>query len=247
LRIAKSEARLLTAQLTTAQEIERKRVAMELHDEIGQSLSAAKFSVEGALRQLEASCANGLAIGVLAAVLPRLQLAVEEVHRIAMDLRPSMLDDLGICATLAWFFRQYESVYPNIRIAKHIDVRENKVPAGLKTTIYRITQEAMNNIAKHARANSVTYELRETGAGIELSIDDNGVGFDPALIGTGIDARPGLGLACMRERVESCGGVFKLVTRGGKGTVLMATWPCATRRKHGVVRRVCEINCGSAS
>lgn len=225
LRESESELRLLSAQLLKTQEQERKRIARELHDGIGQSLSAVKFCVENTLRLLTGdTAAHG--IKTLESTIPKVQGAIEEVRRISMALRPSTLDDLGILATIGWFCREYQTVYEDIRIEKHIDIREQDVPAPLKTIIYRILQEAMNNIAKHGGADCVQLALHKTGNAIELAIEDNGVGFDTEEVLSRERAHRGAGLASMRERAESSGGSFAIQSHVGEGTRIHVAWRC---------------------
>lgn len=218
LRESEMRLRYLSSQLLSAQENERKRVAAELHDSIGQTLAALKLRMENALQPVNKEEAQPLADS-LATVIRMVQGAIEEVRRIQSDLRPSILDDLGILATIAWFCRESQTVYSNIRIERQITIQENEVPELLKTVIFRVLQEAMNNIARHGKADLVRLSFRETDGRLELAIEDNGQGFD-------VDsARKGLGLASMRERTEFSGGVFSIQSVRGKGTVVQASWP----------------------
>jgi len=213
----------LSLRLMTAQEGERKRIAQELHDSIGQSLSAIKFMVE---RALEVTCPLGRAdhIQPLQAVIPVIQASVEEVRRISMALRPSTLDDLGLLATLAWFSREFTSTYPHLEVERQIEVREAEVPDALRISIFRIVQEAMNNAAKHAQAKKIILSLRSVFGLIQLVVADDGVGFDPA-IKRQADASGGFGLASMRERTELTGGNLIVHSEPGQGTVVTAQWP----------------------
>jgi signal transduction histidine kinase len=135
-----------------------------------------------------------------------------------MNLRPSLLDDLGLLATIEWFAREYQNTYPTIRIEKQTEIEETQVPDPLKAVIYRILQEAMNNIAKHSKANLVSISLMGKKDGIELVIEDNGIGFDMESI------KRGLGLGSMKERAEFSGGSFDMESVRGKGTLIRASW-----------------------
>ncbi len=169
------ELEFLSVKLLSAQEEERKRIAADLHDGIGQSLSAIKFTVENALEQINGTTDTGM----LKQLVPMLQKASEEVRTIVMNLRPSVLDDLGILAAISWFCRQFRTVYSFIRVEEHVGIRESDVPDVLKTTIFRILQEAMNNIAKHSKASLPrAFILRKEAEIIELVISDNGRGFN---------------------------------------------------------------------
>lgn len=215
----------LVNQLMTALEDERKRIAAELHDGIGQSLSAIKYGLESEVTKLSQSQIHG---GTLhfEAVTQGMQEAIGELRRIAMGLRPAMLDDLGILSTLDWLCRTYHSAHPQINVAKRYALEESDIPQELKVAIYRIVQEAFNNIAKHASADQVTLELEKTTMAIRLLIKDNGQGFDvPERGNPGIRTVFGFGLTSMRERAESTAGEFNLTSGIGSGTTVEIYWP----------------------
>jgi len=217
--LRESENRLhhLSSQLLAAQENERRRIARELHDSIGQSLAATKFILEKKLNQLS----NGITSpGItLEDVISMIQNAIEESRRISMDLWPSVLDDLGILSAISWFCRQFGMVYSSISIEKQLDIREDEVPTPLKVVIYRVLQETLNNIAKHSQAKQVYISLWKQDGKIELTIEDNGIGFDPET------SRRGLGIVSMKERVEFSGGILAIESNLGAGTTIRATWP----------------------
>jgi PAS domain S-box-containing protein len=224
LKKSEDELRILSSQLLTAQENERSRIARELHDGIGQSLSAIKFKVEDALGQIDERTAKA-SVTSLNSLIPIIQSTVEEVRRITMDLRPSTLDDLGILATIAWLCRVFREIYSSVRIEKKIGIEENEVPDFLKIVIYRILQEALNNVAKHSKADSVTLSLMKKNDTIELTIEDNGHGFDLAAALSVEGSMRGFGLGSMRERVELAGGSFSVKSVRQKGTAVRASWP----------------------
>ncbi len=222
--LQKSEGRLrsLSAELLNAHEKERKLVAQEIHDSIGSSLAASKFKVESALKEMKDD--NPQTKVILDSVIPILQGTIEEARRIQMFLRPSMLDDLGILVTVNWFCRQFESTYSNIRIKREIDIQENEVPESLKIVIYRVLQEALNNIAKHSKSLTVLLSLRKDKQYIQLVIRDSGQGFDLEEVYSRKGTTKGLGLDSMRERIELSGGSFSIESSKGAGTVIRATW-----------------------
>jgi PAS domain S-box-containing protein len=224
LRKSEEQLRFLSTQLMRAQENERKRIAQELHDDLGQILSAIKFGVEDVLHQLGQGVATPGA-RTLKALIPVVQNGVEEVRRICMDLHPSILDDLGILATMSWFCREFEAIYSGIRIEKEIAVEEHEVPDLLKIVIYRVMQEALNNIAKHSEADLVHLSLRKQGNRIELTIKDNGRGFEPEVARSAERSKRGLGLASMKERVDYSGGSFSVESFPRQGTLIQASWP----------------------
>jgi PAS domain S-box-containing protein len=224
--LKESEARLriLSTQLLSAQESERKRIAAELHDSVGQMLTAIKFKVENTLEEKGKGAARAKEKS-FEAIIPLVKETIEEVRRMQMDLHPSTLDDLGVLATLAWFCREYQKIYSRIRIDKEIAIQENEVSTPLKVVLYRLTQEAMNNIAKHSQADLVRLSLRKQENRIEWTIEDNGIGFDLEKILSSEGSKRGLGLSSMRERTELSGGKFMIESTQGKGTTLRASWP----------------------
>lgn len=215
--------RILSSQLMNAKEEERKRIAHELHDSVGQYLSSIKFNTENIISLMDkGSSVSGLK--ALRDSIPVIQATIEEVRRISMDLRPSILDDLGILATISWFCREFQAVWSGIRINQKISLEEKDVPPQLKITIFRIIQEALNNIAKHSRADTVDISLVRNERGIELSIGDNGVGFDVQEKLMSEDYNKGMGLASMEERSDLSGGSFSIDSVQGLGTLIMTTW-----------------------
>jgi len=223
LRESESYLRHLSAELLTAQEKERRRVAQEIHDSIGSSLAATKFKVEDALGQVGDS--NPQTRASLESMIPILQETIRETRRIQMALRPSILDDLGILATIEWFCRQFELTYTHISIKQEIDIQEDEVVDPLKIAIFRVLQEATNNIAKHSKADLVHLSLRKTDGRIELVLEDNGRGFDLKKVLASESTKRGLGLTSMRERTELSGGSFGIESGKGKGTTVRVSWP----------------------
>jgi PAS domain S-box-containing protein len=223
LRDSQASLRHLSAQLLTAQEDERRRVALELHDSLGQSLTAIKFMVERVLEGA-ASEPDGTVFRGLSAVVPVLRASVEEVRRISMALRPSTLDDLGLLATLDWFCRDFQNAYPHLRVLKDWDLEEAQIPEMLKTSIFRIHQEALNNAVKHGQAQEIRLSLACHEGHLQLDVVDDGTGFDPSAV-LREDPAGGFGLGSMRERTEALGGAFAITTRSGEGTRVTARWP----------------------
>jgi PAS domain S-box-containing protein len=227
LRESEKRLRFLSSQILSAQENERKRIARELHDGLGQILTAVKFKMEETLRN-RGGHPGEADLRSLETLIPRLQEGIEEARRIGMDLRPSILDDLGILATLGWFCREFQKIYSGISLEKQIDIQEKDVPDPLKTVIYRVLQEAMHNIAKHSKADFVSISLKRTGERIELLVRDNGRGFNPQEALSDENPRKGLGLSSMRERTELSSGHFTIESVKGEGTTIRASWPCDT-------------------
>jgi len=221
LQQSEKELRLLSSRILEAQESERKHVARELHDGIGQALSGIKFAVENGIRKLRSSRA-GADVKALEDIVPLIQSTVDETRRIAMGLRPSTLDDIGIAETIYWFCQQFESIYEKIRVRKFIEVEEDRIPESLKTVIFRVVQEAFNNVAKHSGADQIQLTLRQLEASVELCIEDNGGGFAPNRFRHA--GGRGLGLSGMRERVELSGGTLAIETAPARATRVCAQW-----------------------
>jgi len=224
-----AELQLLSSRLLDVQEDERKRIAGDLHDGIGQSLSAIKFGVETALARLKDETALS-AVDTLTPLVPMLQDAIEDVRKTVMNVRPSILDDLGILATISWFFRQFQAVYSDIRVEKEIGVQEKDVPDALKTNIFRVLQEAANNIAKHSQADRMRVSLRKTGNVLELVIEDNGGGLDLQSVLATAGVETGFGITSMKERTERSGGSFSIKSKTGTGTTVRAVWPSRSEK-----------------
>jgi len=215
--------RYLSSRLLSAQEDERKRVAGEIHDTLGACLSGIKFKVEKAM--LEAGKNPNAVTESLDAIIPMVQEGVEECRRIQMDLRPAMLDDLGLLPTLSWFCRRFQTIYTGIKVELEKTLEEHEIPDWLKVVTFRVTQEAMNNIAKHSKGDLVRLSLRKIEGRMELVVEDNGHGFDLEKVLGSAKTRRGLGLTSMRERTELSGGSFSIKSSNGRGTIIRASWP----------------------
>ncbi|GAB4264847.1 MAG: hypothetical protein Kow0092_16780 [Deferrisomatales bacterium] len=222
LAASERELRALSSQLLTVQETERARVARDLHDSIGQALSAMKFGLEHRLGAVGPGAEGEEA---LRAVIPKLQSAVEEVRRISMDLHPSTLEDLGLVATLRWHCREFQRLHPSVRMELALAVAEEDVPEPLKIVVYRIVQEALHNVAKHSGAQRATVALRRRGDRLELIVEDDGVGFDPQTRVRDDGAATGYGIGSMRERASLSGGAMSVGSAPGAGTAVRAVWP----------------------
>lgn len=225
LRNSEEELRRISSRLMTAQEDERKRICRDLHDSIGQSLAAVKFGVENVLAKTEQQ-GNRASVELLEKLILLIQHASEEARRIQTNLRPSLLDDLGITATISWFCRDFERLYSGIHVEKQINIEEGEIPEPFKVDMFRILQEALNNVAKHSKADLVRLALRRTHGQIDLVIEDNGQGFDPEYVWSVKKADAGVGLTSMKERAELSGGALSVESHKGRGTTVQASWPC---------------------
>jgi signal transduction histidine kinase len=223
LRSSEKECRLLSRQVLEAQEKERKRVAHEIHDGIGQSLAALKYRAEGFARIADhVTDAN---TQELKSFIQMIRDAMDEVRKIQNDLRPAYLDMMGVLETMADFCEKFQATYHNIKIRLQIDLNEQDVPEHIKTPLFRIFQEAMNNAAKHSSARQILVSIKLVEGRIELAIKDDGTGFE---LKDGLSANgqaKSLGLFSMRERAELSGGSLELEAAPGEGTTVLAAWP----------------------
>lgn len=212
-RLADRKLQALNQRILTLQEEERSRVSRELHDGISQLLASIKFQFELAGHQLEAGAAG--ALGTLQQATERLGGAIGEVRRISHDLRPALLDTLGLPAAIGQLAREFEQ-----RCALRVNYRNALGDAVLddarSVALFRIVQEALTNIERHARASSVRIDLATDAQGIALRVCDDGVGFNPRKVERSPD---GIGLRNIRERVEHLGGQFSLWSNSGQSGI----------------------------
>jgi len=224
MRQSRRDLRMLSARLMCAEETERRRIARELHDGIGQALGAIKYGIENTLRSLEKKLDDS-SVRPLESIAAFAADTIEDVRRIVNDLHPSSLEDLGILATIRWFCRKFQTLYSEIRISTQLTVKEESIPQPLKTVLYRILQEALNNVVKHSRADRVNLRLECVDETLMFTIADNGAGLEG---NAGPDSKKscgGFGLASMRERTEMTGGTFSIGSQTGEGTIIRAAWP----------------------
>jgi signal transduction histidine kinase len=224
LLLCQQELRSVSAMLIDVQERERLRIAADLHDGIGQSLSFIKFGLEQSLGDLRSGSRESSLL-MLETLLNRLKDAIGDVRRVAMNVRPSTLDDLGIVATLCWLFREFELVFAGIEVEHDIDIDETGIANEQKVVLYRVVQEAINNSAKHSGATRINIFLGRTANQIELAISDNGCGFDPRMVAASATRNRGLGLASIRARAMSVGGTHVMRTTVGHGVEIVVTLP----------------------
>lgn len=216
LRESEKELSHLSSQLLVVQENERRKIAAELHDNLGQNLTAIKFKIESFL-----ALSNKVGASDFESVVPMIQEAVEQVRNIYTQLRPSLLDDFGVTATISWYCRELGDTHQGIRLAREVMVPEEEIPDGLKLVIFRIFQDAMDNILTHSRADRAWVLLEKRNGKLWLEVKDNGSGFDVR------QASPecGLGLLAMKKRAELSGGALNIESEIGKGTLIQVWWP----------------------
>jgi PAS domain S-box-containing protein len=210
----------LSLQLMSAQETERKRIAAELHDSICSALAGIKITLENRLGEMKHGPSYS-GVG-LEDIIDAVQRCNDETRKIMNNLRPGMLDDLGLLPTINWYCREFQKTNPHLSIQSEISLSEEDLPEPIKIVIYRVMQEAMNNAAKHGLADIVRISLTKETSQIQMAIQDNGRGFDPE---TASFEKRGMGLLNMRERVQLSGGTYSLDSRIGEGTTIRASWP----------------------
>jgi len=210
----------LSSKLLFALENERKSIALELHDSVGANLTAVIYGLEEMHEQ-----ARPRQAAELEDLISIVRATVDETRRISSNLMPSMLDDLGLLATLRWFCRHFRQLHGDVDIDVQLHVEEEEVTEQLKIVIYRILQEALNNVAKHSRADSVQVSLSKAEDELELFIQDNGRGFDSGKDSNQEGFIGGLGLESMRERAEISNGSLAIFSEPGQGTTIRAWWP----------------------
>lgn len=208
-----------------AQEEERRRVALELHDESSQNLTALLVHTEILQQSLQALPGASLAPEAreqLRAGLQQLtrltQGTLESIRALALQLRPAVLDDLGLQAALRWLAEDCRERL-QISVDLHLDPPEQSYPPLYETTLFRVAQESLTNVARHARASAVTIELVRADDQVTLCVRDNGQGYDPAR------GSAGLGIGGMRERLALLKGTLDLRSRPGQGTTVSAQLP----------------------
>lgn len=213
----------LVRQLVNAQENERKRIAQELHDETGQKLTAMGMGLAAVEQQVKSAGVTP-AINLVRSLRELSDQAIIELRHIMADLRPAQLDDLGLAPALRWYVNQYQTLHPDQQVSFSAGRLEQRLPPQHETVLFRAAQEALTNIARHARARNITVALAQTDRTVRLDVQDDGVGFDvtaPARHAAG----SGLGLVGMRERVALVGGNYTVTSEPGQGTHIVIEVP----------------------
>jgi PAS domain S-box-containing protein len=213
----------LSTRLVTAQEEERRRIAVELHDELGQVLTAVKINLQSVERRLDAQARADLAETVAS-----VDQAIERVRDLALDLRPSVLDDLGLPAALRWYTHRFMR---DTGIEVHVSADATpRLETAVETACFRVAQEALTNIMRHGQARHVWVDLDDDDGVAVLKIRDDGAGFDVVAARERAIGGFSLGLLGMQERVTSLGGEFDVQSVAGLGTWLSARFPASAPR-----------------
>jgi PAS domain S-box-containing protein len=217
----KNEAMLkrLTMKLISVQEEERKRIGRELHDQLCQNLTAVKVLLEGQIRRVPDGHDEILQESLLKTIRV-LQESVAEVRRIIMNLRPTVLDDMGLPAAVNWLCNEVEKLHPHMTVTAGISLRDEDCTEEIKTVLFRAVQETLNNAAKHSNADSVEIEISKSDREILVVVRDNGIGFPHDRV-----SGDGVGLHGMRERIEPLGGVIRIDSERGRGATVQVSIP----------------------
>jgi len=215
LQESEKQLRYLSSQLLTAQETERKRISRELHDELGGALTAIKLRlsiVEKGLKKgqmtIREECES---------ISQYVEQVIEEVRRFSRDLTPSILEDAGLSVAIRWLISNLNKTY-NVDLTMDVMDIDNFFSQDAQITIYRILQEALTNIGKHARAKNVSVMIKKHDDKVSFSVEDDGIGFNMPRVATGNPSEKGLGLTIMAERAQMLGGSLELWSEEGKGT-----------------------------
>jgi signal transduction histidine kinase len=218
-RAGRERLKALSRRLLTAEEEERRRVAVELHDDLGQVLTAAKINLESAERSSEVDAARSH----LKEAIECVDQAMQRVRDLALDLRPSVLDDLGLAAALRWYVDRFAQ---KAHWEMHLSIAPiAKLEPAVETTCFRLAQEALTNVARHAQAAHVWFDLHLSGQEVELRVRDDGVGFDVPAARERAIGGASLGLLGMEERVSLAGGEFEILSAPDTGTEVRARFP----------------------
>ncbi len=216
---AEERLRFLTRRLIDAREDECKRISLELHDAMGQALTAIGFNLSNLRNDISDSC-----LELLDDTVSIVDNMSDQVRNLSLDLRPSMIDDLGLIPTLRWFlnsFTRRTKIKTKLETVEFDEYRNEN----LEITIYRIVQESLNNVSKHAKAKNVEISLKREISRITGFIRDDGKGFDINEI-VEASGEKNIGLLSMKERISILGGTFKIQSGKGQGTRINIEIPC---------------------
>jgi signal transduction histidine kinase len=217
---AAQRLQVLSYRLVEVQESERRHIARELHDEIGQSLTVAEMNLRAALQ----SPNNTTKKQRLEASIQAVERVLEQVHDLSLNLRPSILDDLGLEPALRWYTSR-QAALTGLQAEFRAASLENRLDLVIETECFRVAQEALTNVVRHAQARAVTVDLSRRNGHLHLLVRDDGVGFDVAALRNEAVQGASLGLLSMQERTTLAGGGLEFNSVPGKGTEVHAWFP----------------------
>lgn len=223
----RQEMRAFVRSLIEAQEAERRRISIELHDQVGQILTAVKMN----LHALRKTCSAPETLASIEANLNVIDEAVDQVRDLSVDLRPLLLDDFGLVVAVRWYLdRQARNGRVAVEFLSLSVKDDDRFPAGLETACFRIVQEGVTNILRHSGANRIAVRLERTGDQLMLAISDNGIGFDPDAVRAAGTAAATLGLTGMEERAQAVGGTLTIDSAPRLGTQICANFPLSVEK-----------------
>ena len=219
---AQEASRTYSRRLIEAQEAERRRISIELHDQVGQILTAVKLN----LHALRKTCSGPEILASIEENLSVIDAAVDQVRDLSVDLRPLLLDDFGLVVAVRWYLdRQAKSSGAAVEFVSLSLKDDDRFPAALETACFRIVQEGITNIIRHARARRISVRLERAGDDLMLVISDDGVGFDAKALRAAGTAAATLGLRGMEERAQAVGGTLIIDSAPRRGTQICASFP----------------------
>lgn len=229
-------ARTYSRHVIEAQEAERRRISRELHDQVGQILTAVKMN----LHSLWEKCT---APEILASIQDNMEVideAVDQVRDLSVDLRPLLLDDFGLPVALRWYLdRQAKRCAIATEFTTHSLCEDDRFSSELETACFRIVQEAVTNVVRHARATHIVVTLERNGSDLVLGISDNGMGFDLGVLRNGAAT---LGLRGMEERVQALGGLMTINSAPSLGTEIFAHFPIRSAQTRSLSAALCDLS-----
>ena len=224
LQESNDKLQLLSRRLVESQETERRHIARELHDEVGQTLTVAEMNLQVVMQSSHASPLTRRLKDSLQAV----ERVLAQVRDLSLNLRPSMLDDLGLESALKWYIKRQADL-SGLRAEFQADALEDRLDPVIETACFRVAQEALTNIVRHANARAVSVTLRKDDGHLHLLVRDDGAGFDVEALRQKAAQGASLGLLSMEERATLVDGRLELKSTPGKGTEVHAFFPLKWR------------------
>ena len=224
LQESNDKLQLLSRRLVESQETERRHIARELHDEVGQTLTVAEMNLQAVMQSSRAAPLTRRLKESLQAV----ERVLEQVRDLSLNLRPSMLDDLGLEPALRWYTNR-QAALAGLQAEFQADALEDRLDPVIETACFRVAQEALTNVVRHAHARAVAVELRKQDGHLHLFVRDDGVGFDVAALREQAVLGASLGLLSMEERATLADGGLECKSAPGQGTEVHAWFPLKWR------------------
>jgi signal transduction histidine kinase len=226
---ANEALRHLSSRLLSVQEDERKRIAQDLHDQCGKNLTALRFGLEKCKKAMSGETRTKGAFEDVMGLIAHLG---DDIRNIASDLRPDTLDHLGLIPTLEWYIKNLATRVPEIHFDLEIGGFKKRLPPETEIALYRVIQEGLTNVLKHARAENVKILLTYSHPRVILTMRDDGKGFEEKkVLSPSRMGKRGIGLLGIRERVSSLGGTIGILSGKGKGTLLRIEVPAVEKKR----------------